>query len=175
MEDLQRQNECRSPQLPGKGGRRRFSQSSELYRHLLDAVGRGGVERAGRRRRPRCARIMIPAAMTPPASSSSSRCQCRIASTENSPPRSKRANSSPASPSQRRIDGVAERRQDHADHDRRNEQLAAGRYGPDGVGGALRAVDQKHGSANFRPERPQIKDKATSPSRNVAVHGGEAS
>src|SRR6188508_1558470 len=32
---------------------------------------------------------------------------------------------------QHRIDRVAERRQDHAQHDRRHEQLAARRYGPD--------------------------------------------
>jgi hypothetical protein len=45
---------------------------------------------------------------------------------------------------QRRIDGVAERGHDHADHHRGHEQLAADGRRPDGVVGAVRMADQQH-------------------------------
>ena len=73
----------------------------------------------------------------------------RSASTENSPPRSNRPNSQAGLAEQRRIDGIAERHQDHEDHHRGHEQLAAGRGGPHGVVGAIGMADQQHDLADY--------------------------
>ena len=50
---------------------------------------------------------------------------------------------------QRRIDGVAERSEDHADHHRGHEQLAADGRRPDGVVGAVRVADQQHDRVHY--------------------------
>ena len=58
-----------------------------------------------------------------------------------------RGEDEPGARDQRRRQRIAEGEadvpeQEHADHDRSNEQLPAGGHGPDGVGSALRAADQ---------------------------------
>ena len=171
-ESLQRTNECvPTPRTSrGRAVAGVFSQSSELYRHLLDAArsgqGRSGLEEGGghdaqdgdarghARRRPAAARR---------------RCQWRIASTENSPPRSKKANSSPASPSH--VGSTA------SPNDARIMQITidATNSSPPGdtVRTALAARCDRWIRSMIRPisgpGRLQIKSKATRPSRNVAA------